>query len=228
MKKKFQLLALILVVMVTSFGVSASSLIQLEKKSQDASNVLEEVMNIAERTIPNDLLQRAVCVATVPDIIRVGFVLGARYGTGLVSCRVPGAGWSQPSFVSIKGGSWGAQIGVASVDLVLVFIRENAIEKFSKNNFTIGVDAAVAVGPVGRDAQAGTDYQLNSEIYSYSRARGIFAGLAIQGTLLSVKNKDNAKIYGPSVSTQDILNISGVKSPVIVMPYVHALTTYAP
>jgi len=228
MKRKFQFLVLVLTMTVVSFGVSASSLIQLEKKSQIASNVLEEVMNIPDKTIPDDLLQRAVCVATIPDIIRVGFVLGARYGTGLVSCRVPGAGWSQPSFISIKGGSWGAQIGVASVDLVLVFIRENAIEKFSKNNFTIGVDAAVAVGPVGRDAQAGTDYQLNSEIYSYSRARGIFAGIAIQGTLLDVKNKDNAKIYGPSVTTKDILNTSGVKSPANVMPYVHALTTYAP
>jgi len=227
MKRKFQFLVLIATMAVTAFGVNAASLTQLEKKSTDAGRVLEEIMNISDKTIPEDLLQRAVCVATIPDIIRVGFVFGARYGTGLVSCRIPG-GWSQPSFISIKGGSWGAQIGIASVDLVLVFIRENAIEKFSKNNLTVGVDAAVAVGPVGRDAQAGTDYQLNSEIYSYSRARGIFAGLAIQGTLLNVKNKDNAKIYGPSVKTKDILSTSGAKTPANVMPYIHALMTYAP
>jgi len=227
MKKKFQFLVFVLATAFVSFGAGAASLVQLEKKSIDASNVLEEIMNISESTIPDDLLKRAVCVATIPDVIRVGFVFGARYGTGLVSCRVPG-GWSQPSFLSIKGGSWGAQIGIASVDLVLVFIRENAIEKFSKNNLTVGVDAAVAVGPVGRDAQAGTDYQLNSEIYSYSRARGIFAGLAIQGTLLNVKNKDNAKIYGPLVKTKEILSTDGAKSPYNVMSYVHALTTYAP
>jgi len=212
---------------IISLDINAQSLNQLENKAIDTSNVLAETMKMADNSIPQELLERAVCVATIPDIIHIGFVFGARYGMGLVSCRVP-EGWSRPSFLSVKGGSWGAQIGVASVDLILVFTRPNAVEKFSKNNFTIGLDATVAAGPVGRNAELGTDYRLDSEIYSYSRARGVFIGPALKGTLLKINDKDNTKIYGTDIKTKDILITRGDRSPWAVMPYVYALMTYAP
>jgi lipid-binding SYLF domain-containing protein len=216
---------IILMALFVSVSAQADSNAKLEKKSQDAADIIEEVVRIPEKAIPNSLLEKAVCVATVPNVIKVGFVFGGRIGKGMVSCRVPG-GWSQPSFMKVKGGSWGAQFGIQSVDLVLVFVNPNAVERFSKGNFTVGVDASVAAGPIGRDAQAGTDYKLDSEIYSYSKAKGLFAGIVIQGTALTVDKSNNKKVYG-DVTTDRILKSDGHRAPALVTTYVNALERYA-
>lgn len=207
--------------LIFACGSASADLLEISSKSQDAATVLAEVAVIRDKNIPLRLIDRATCVATIPKAIRAGFILGGRYGKGLVSCRV-GSEWSNPSFLEIRGGSWGWQFGFESVDLVLVFTKSNAIDKFSNTNFTLGADATVAAGPVGRDAQAGTDYKFNSEIYSYSRARGLFAGITVEGTVISVDHQTNGEIYG-YVSAKDLLTTDGTAAPTQVLPYVHAL-----
>lgn len=224
MKTLLDRLFLILLISITSVLVQAESVASLGRRAQEAADIIEDVVSIRDSKIPVSLLEQAICIATVPNVIRVGFVFGGRYGKGLVSCRTA-TGWSLPSFLYLRGGSWGPQIGMESVDLVLVFVRSSAIDKFSKNNFTIGVDASVAAGPIGRDAQIGTDYQLDSEIYSYSKTIGIFAGLAIQGTSLTVDKKDNGQVYG-DVSARDLLTSFADMAPATVSPYVYALERF--
>lgn len=226
MRSNRRLLSLILGLSLISLGAHADSISKLGKRANNAAEILEDVVNIRDNAIPKSLLDQAVCVATVPHMIRLGFLFGARYGKGLVSCRTA-EGWSLPSFIKLRGGSWGAQFGIEAVDLVLVFVRDSAIDRFSKSNFTIGLDASVAAGPVGRDAQAGTDYTLDSEIYSYSRAKGLFAGLTIQGTALTVDKKHNRKVYGDTEAI-DLLTVHGRNSSNTVRPYVTALERLAP
>lgn len=177
---------------------------ELIEKAKNASSVLNQTLSIAEKGIPRELLNNAKCVATIPNVVSGGIVFGARYGKGLVSCRTNGA-WSKPSYLTIAGGSWGLQLGIESTDVVLVFVNENAIQRLSSNNFTIGGDASVAAGPLGRDATAGTDYKLGSEIYSYSRSRGLFAGLTFSGSSLSIDADANAMAYGQSMMAHTLL-----------------------
>lgn len=221
MKNFFKVITFTLTTLL-SVTTLASSLHELAQKTDNASAALLDILAMPDREAPLSLLAKATCVATVPNVIRAGFIFGARYGKGMVSCRL-NDGWSRPSFIEIHGGSWGAQIGVQSVDLVLVFVRPDAMQKFSKSNFTLGADASIAVGPVGRDAQAGTDYKLESEIYSYSRARGFFAGLTIQGTSITVSKADNAQVYGYETNAYELLTSDGRTSPNEVVRYVNSL-----
>ncbi len=215
----------ILLSFVISAAAQADSLSRLEKKANDAAAVIEEVVRIPEQSIPRSLLDRAVCVATIPNVIKIGFVFGARFGQGLVSCRVPG-GWSQPSFLKVTGGSWGAQIGFQSIDLVLVFVNSNAVQRLSQGNLTVGIDASLAAGPIGRDAQIGTDFKLQSEIYSYSKTKGLFAGIILQGTALTVDRNSNALIYANSDAGQ-ILRSNNIRASSVVSSYVNSLERFA-
>ena len=194
---------------------------KLQAKSEDAAKILRDIVAIPDDTIPESLLQKATCIATFPNVIRIGFGFGVRFGKGLVSCRVPG-GWSNPSFMKVKGGSWGLQIGASSTDLILVFVKDNAPERLSVGNFTVGGDASVAVGPVGRHLEAGTDYQLNSEIYAYSQSRGLFAGLTIEGALMNVDDSANITTYGRDVDAKKLLTTE-FKGNRTVNAYVNAL-----
>lgn len=220
MKKIFVCLATLGFLSTTAH---ADSIPELVRKTDKAATVLHQNTKMSDNGIPISLMNRATCVATIPDVIKAGLVFGGRYGEGLVSCRTA-RGWSAPSFISLAGGSWGLQIGVQSTDLVLVFTRANAIERFSKNNFTLGADVSIAAGPVGRSAQAGTDYELSSEIYSYSKSKGLFAGLALEGSSLRVSRKNNLKVYG-EISTLAILQMEAEDAPRMVWPY--ALTLEA-
>jgi len=225
MKNSVKCVIVSALVFMVSFGALAKNLPDLRTKSEAAAAVLREIVQTPDRGIPESLLSQATCIATIPNVIRAGFIFGARFGRGLVSCRVLGQ-WSNPSYVTLAGGSWGLQIGAESIDLILVFVRPNAAEKFTRNNITLGADASVAAGPVGRDAQAGTDYQLNSEIYSYSRSRGLFAGLTLEGSSLSVDRDANALAYGPTIDARDLLYRSTMTSPKAVTPYLQALRMY--
>lgn len=226
-----QFTKLSLVVLGLSLGaastVRAQSLEELAAKSQKAATVLAEIATAPDKTIPTSLLTKATCIATVPDVVRVGFIFGGKFGRGLVSCRTS-TGWSKLSFLEVIGGSWGFEFGVESVDTVLVFVNENAVERLSENNFTLGGNASVAAGPVGRDLQAGINYQLSSEILSYSRAKGIFAGVALEGTSVSVDKKSNEKVYEKEMSAMELLTSSGQTAPGAVVPYISALGVYAP
>jgi lipid-binding SYLF domain-containing protein len=173
-------------------------------RAEEAGIVLDEVMGTPESSIPEWLLDEAHCIAVIPNVVKVGFVFGGRHGRGLVSCRVDGR-WSRPSFLSITGGSFGLQIGGQATDFILVFANRKAAERLTEDKFTLGGDASVAAGPVGRTASAGTDIKLQTEIYSYSRSRGLFAGLSLEGSSLATDDDANAIVYGRGTEPEDLL-----------------------
>ena len=179
-----------------------------------AVEVLEEISAIPETGIPPTLLQNAHGIAVVPGVIKVGFVVGGRHGRGVVLVRDDRGGWSNPVFISLTGGSVGWQIGAQSTDVILVFKSGKSIDGIMKGKFTVGADAAVAAGPVGRSASASTDAQLKAEIYSYSRSRGLFAGVSVEGAALQIDEDANAAFYGKEgVRAGEILKGEGIPSP---------------
>lgn len=173
-------------------------------RAHDAIRVLGEIMQSPDRRVPNSLLSQAEAIAVIPNVVKAGLVLGGRHGRGLISVRAADGTWSNPSFISLNGGSFGFQAGVQSTDVVLVFRSKRGVDSIVNGKFTLGADAAVAAGPVGRNAQASTDGQLKAEIYSYSRSRGLFAGVALDGSVLSIDHKSNQKVYGSKVTPRRI------------------------
>ncbi len=180
------------------------------KLADRAVQVLDEIQRTPDRGIPQDLLRDAKAVAVVPDLVKAGFVFGARHGNGLVSLRNADGSWSPPVFVDVTGGSVGFQAGVSSTDVILVFRTQRGVDRIVNGKFTLGANAAVAAGPVGRDAHASTDAQLKAEIYSYSRARGLFAGVALDGTAITIDYDDNEAVYGHGITPRRIFE-GGVK-----------------
>jgi lipid-binding SYLF domain-containing protein len=176
------------------------------KDVQDAANVLQAIMKIPEKGIPPALLKDAQAVVIVPSVIKGAFIVGGRHGTGVLLAREESGRWSDPVFVSLTGGSVGWQVGATSTDIILVFKNKKAVEGLLKGKFTLGADAAVAAGPVGRSAEAATDVMLKSEILSYSRSRGLFAGVSLEGAALLVDNDADAAYYGKKgITASDIL-----------------------
>jgi SH3 domain-containing YSC84-like protein 1 len=172
-----------------------------------AKEVLHEIMQSPDKGIPRDLMQKAHCVGIVPSLKRAGFIVGAKYGKGIVTCRTAaGSGWSAPSTIIIEGGNIGLQIGVAETDLVFTVMNATGENRLMKDKFTIGADAAAMVGPVGRDTQAQTDALMRAEILSWSRSRGVFAGVSLDGASLRADNDDNEALYGHRVTQQEVLH----------------------
>jgi SH3 domain-containing YSC84-like protein 1 len=169
-----------------------------------AAKVLQEIMNTPDKGIPEEVMEKAKCVAVVPHLIKGGLIFGAEHGKGVATCRTA-HGWSAPAFFTISGGSWGAQIGVEGVDLVMVFMTDKGAERLLADNVKLGADASAAAGPVGRHASAGTDWKLNTEILTYSRAKGAFAGVTLNGSDLRRDDDSIAAIYGKGVTAHDIL-----------------------
>jgi lipid-binding SYLF domain-containing protein len=198
------------------------------EKVVEAANVLEQIMAIPESAIPPSLLQNAYGIAIVPGVIKAGFFIGGRYGTGVVCVRNAAGTWSNPSFVSLAGGSFGWQVGAQSTDVILVFKTPRSIEGIMKGKFTLGADAAVAAGPVGRRVEGATDVALKAEILSYSRTRGFFAGVSLEGSALQMDDEANAAFYGRSdVRPEDIFNNRGIVAPESALRLRQALATYA-
>jgi lipid-binding SYLF domain-containing protein len=192
-----------------------------------AAQVFEEVMGIADRAIPNEFVNKAHCIAIAPGVKKGGFIVAGRYGVGVISCRgANGQGWTGPSTVRIEGGSVGLQIGGSSTDVVLLVMNERGKDKLLQSKFTLGGDAAVAAGPVGRSAQAQTDALMHAEILSYSRSRGVFAGISLEGATLRPDHDANEKIYGREFTPQQILT-GQVPAPEAVQPLVTMLTKYS-
>lgn len=175
-----------------------------DKRARDAVRVLAEIMQAPDKGVPDKLLGKAEAVAVIPDVVKAGFVVGGRHGRGLISVRSADGTWSNPSFIELTGGSVGFQAGVQSTDVVLVFRTRRGVDSVVNGKFTLGADAAVAAGPVGRNANASTDAQLKAEIYSYSRSRGLFAGVALDGAVLSIDHDANAKVYGANVTPRRV------------------------
>ena len=164
-------------------------------QSAKAARVFDEIMATREKSIPRDLLDRAEAVAVFPGVLKGGFIVGGRGGSGVISRRVAG-GWSAPAFFDLGGGSIGLQIGVASTDYILLFMNERAVDSLLSDKFEIGGEGSAAAGPVGRSASASTDARMNAQILSYSRSRGAFAGLELKGVVIKPDNEDNLQVYG--------------------------------
>ena len=176
-----------------------------DDRANDASRVLSEILRIPEDSIPSKLLNEAQAIAVIPDVVKAGFVIGGRRGKGLIAVRGTDGTWSNPSFMILTGGSIGFQAGVQSADVILVFRNGRGVDSIVNGKFTLGGDASVAAGPVGRSAQASTDEQLKAEIYSYSRARGLFAGISLDGAVMQIDKKANAAVYGREATSRMIL-----------------------
>jgi lipid-binding SYLF domain-containing protein len=186
-------------------------------KIDDAVEVLDQTLSIPETGIPPALLGNAEGIAIIPGVIKAGFILGGRYGKGILMVRQKDGSWSNPVFITVAGGSIGWQIGVESIDIILVFKSTRSIEGIMKGKFTLGADASVAAGPVGRQASASTDILLKSEIYSYSRSRGLFAGLALDGASIQINHDANEAFYGAGYALPaDIIGNNKFKLPPVV------------
>src|SRR5258706_6262312 len=196
------------------------------KRIRESATVLSEIMNAGDKGIPDDLLDKAKCVGVIPNLKRAGFIVGAKYGKGIVTCRLPSGRWSAPSTVRIEGGSIGLQIGAGETDVVLIVQNERGMEKLMKDKFTIGADASAMAGPVGRSAEAQTDALMHAEILGYSRSRGVFAGVALEGATLRPDNDDNRKLYGREVKQEEVLH-GKVPPPPSAQPLYDLLNRYA-
>jgi SH3 domain-containing YSC84-like protein 1 len=175
------------------------------KRLQESAAVLREVMGIADRAIPQDLLDKASCIVIVPGLKKGAFVVGAKYGRGFVSCRKAGAGWSSPGGIRVEGGSFGFQIGGSETDVIMLVLNRRGMEKLLSSKFTLGGEGEVAAGPVGRHTSAQTDAFMRAEILTWSRSRGVFAGISLQGATLRQDMDANKEIYGREVENKDII-----------------------
>jgi lipid-binding SYLF domain-containing protein len=172
----------------------------------DAADVLGDMMKMSDKGIPQELMDKAHCVVVVPGLKKVGFGIGGKYGAGFASCRKPsGAGWTAPAAIKVEGGSVGFQIGASEQDIVMLIMNQTGAKKLMQDKFTVGADATAAAGPLGRDASAQTDAQMQAEILSYSRARGLFAGIALTGATLRPDKNANRDLYGRDTTNQEIL-----------------------
>ena len=192
------------------------------KRMAEAADVLREIHAAPDKDVPQDLWSKAACVIVVPGLKKAAFVIGGEYGKGLMSCRRNG-GWSAPIFMQVGKGSWGFQIGAQSIDLVLLVMNERGTQKMLRNKVTLGAEASVAAGPVGRDARAATDAQMKAEILSYSRAQGLFAGINLSGGVVKSTEEDNEDLYGPGVAPRDVVLGTGINAPASTEPFMAAL-----
>jgi lipid-binding SYLF domain-containing protein len=204
------------IVLVLASAIAHSS---IAAERQDArlltsTKVLEELMQMPEQNIPVWLLERAYAIAIVPDVIKVGLGIGGRRGKGVLVIRKDNGSWSNPIFVNLTGGSFGFQVGVQSTDVVLVFATRQGVEGIVGGKVTLGADASVAAGPVGRQSSAATDIGLNAQVYSYSRASGLFAGVALDGSALTIDHRSNELFYGkPGVLPSEIVRADAPAAP---------------
>jgi lipid-binding SYLF domain-containing protein len=193
----------------------------------EAASVFSEIMATPDKGIPQDLLEKAYCIVIVPSAKTGAFIVGAKYGKGYLSCRSgTGHGWSAPAAVRIEGGSFGFQIGASETDLVMLVKSERGADKLLQSKFTLGAEASIAAGPVGRTATAQTDAQMQAEILSWSRSQGLFAGIALEGATLREDLDDNAALYGTKLENRYIVS-SGTPPPASAAPLMTLLNAYS-
>jgi lipid-binding SYLF domain-containing protein len=200
-----RILAVTILIGIASLTAVASDRDDDVNRTQKAAQVFKEIMNTPDQGIPSNLLESAKCIAIIPGDKKFAFVFGGSYGRGLATCRT-GHGWSAPMFVAIDSGSVGYQIGGSSTDIVMLFMNDHALQSLMSDKFKVGADASVAAGPVGRNAAAGTDLKLNAEILSYSRSKGIFAGVSLDGAVMQADKSGDKAMYGDDVNRHEILD----------------------
>jgi lipid-binding SYLF domain-containing protein len=211
-----------------AFAADNEGVDEHSKRIRESASVLGEIMDAKDRSIPRDLLEKAHCVGIVPSLKRAGFIVGAKYGKGVITCRLENAvGWSAPSTIRIEGGNVGLQIGLGETDLIFVVMNKKGEDDLMKDKFTIGADASAMAGPVGRETAAQTDAMMRAEMLAYSRSRGVFAGVTLDGSTLRPDNDDNRKIYGAPATQGEILH-GKVPPPPSADPLYAELNKYAP
>ena len=215
------------IVTLLTLALTSSAFAQTreEKRVADAADVVEQLSRIPEKSIPPSLLSHAYAVAVVPDVVRAAFGLGARRGKGILVIRQDDSSWSNPAFVTLTGGSVGWQIGADSTDVILVFKTRKGVDGIANGKLTLGANASVAAGPVGRQGAVATDIEFEAEVYSYSRSRGLFAGVALEGAGVTMDRKANARFYGsPDMTPEKIFDSSPNIAPDIANTFVQVLT----
>ncbi len=214
MKKAMVLLAML---GLGTLGWAGTAKEDATNRLENATSVVQEIMSAPDNGIPEEVLEHARCVAVVPHMVKGGFVFGGKHGKGVATCRTAD-GWSAPAFITISGGSWGLQIGLEGVDLIMIIQNEKGMQKLLDSNFKIGADASAAAGPVGRHASAGTDWKMDTEILTYSRAKGAFAGLTLEGASVRQDSDSRKAIYGRKVTTRALL-LGKVPAPAVTHPF---------
>jgi SH3 domain-containing YSC84-like protein 1 len=196
------------------------------ERLQDSARILHEIMATPDKGIPQDLLNKAYCAVVIPGVKKGAFIVGAEFGKGYAICRRHGDGWGAPGAVIVEGGSFGFQIGGSDTDVVMLIMNEHGMRMLDRDKFTLGADASVAAGPVGRTTTANTDASLNAEILSWSRTHGVFAGIALNGASLRPDKKDNAELYGSPLTNKDIL-LTSTAPPASARPLIVELDRYS-
>lgn len=226
--KRYFAFALIAIVAIANPLIAQKSPDDEIKRIGDATAVLEEIMGAADKAVPRGIMEKAEGIAVFPSMLKGGLVVGAQHGRGIISVRdKKNGGWSSPAFLTITGGSFGAQIGAQAIDLVLVVNGQRGLEQLVKNQFKIGADAGVAAGPVGREASASTDLQMRAQILSYSRSRGLFAGVTLNGSTIRQDRDANERLYTIGYRTGQIVFDGMGGSPDSVKVWKETLAKYA-
>jgi len=219
-----KILTLVCVAGLSIPAFAASDAAKLDQRLDAARNVIEQIMAVSDKAIPSQITQQATCIGVVPGMLKGAFIFGAEYGQGVVTCRT-GHGWSGPVFIRMAGGSFGFQIGGQGTDLVLVAVNEKGFQDLLKNKFKIGGDASASAGPVGRNAQASTDWKLNAELLTWSRSKGLFAGIDLNGVGVSQNTEDTTTFYGAPHTFDEILR-GNVIPPEAARPFLRSIAKY--
>ena len=205
MKKIFSVLMMGIVGLVGTYAFAGSNREDSVARLQSSVEVLQAIMATPDKGIPEEVLSNAKCILVVPDLIKGGFIFGGKHGRGVASCRTA-IGWSAPAFVSVGGGSWGLQIGVEGVDLVMLVMNDNGFQHLLSSKFELTGEGSVAAEPVGRHASAGTDWKMNTQMLTYSRSRGAFAGITLEGAVVQQDDDSTRAIYGKNMKFRNILS----------------------
>ncbi len=202
-------------IMIAAMGCSSVSMfaVNVQERLEDAASAMHEIMDTPDKGIPHDLLNKARCVIIVPSLKKGAFIVGAEYGKGFAVCRSAGGGWGAPAAIITEGGSFGFQIGGSATDVVMLVMNEHGMRELDKDKFTLGADASIAAGPVGRTTTADTDAALTAEILSWSRTKGIFAGIALNGATVRPDHAANMELYGAKLSDHEILSGGAQRPP---------------
>jgi lipid-binding SYLF domain-containing protein len=218
-------LSVLLILVLTASLAFADAKTETTERLQNAATVVKEITSAPDKGIPGEVFDAAKCVVVVPHLVKGGFVFGGKHGRGAATCKTA-SGWSAPAFVSVGGGSWGLQIGVQGVDLVMLIMNEKGAQRLLANKFQVGGEASAAAGPVGRHASAGTDWKADTEILTYSRAKGAFAGATLEGAVVQQDDDSTVAIYGKKIDQKQLLSGS-VPTPDVAEAFVSAVKAAA-